>query len=1118
VSFAGNYQLAVTTSITTRVWHCVIALAAVAAAHLLRVGLTHYAGSPLPLFIAFFPTVMLVSLLCGLVPGLVAISTSVLATIWLVLPTGPLNRADTLAMIVFTSTNLAFSLLAWHYRQTRFRMAEMVAERTAELAKANQLLAAENESRRQALEVLRESEEKLAHAFRASPDGVVVSRVADGLFLEVSDKWLQLLGYDRAEVLGHTSFALNLFADPTERQRLVERLRSQGGVRNFEILLRRRNGDLFPATLSAEPLAIRHEACMICVVHDLSQRKRSEEQVRLLTTAVQATSHGVTITSDTGAIVWANSGFETMTGYTLAEVVGQNPRLFKSGHQPPEFYRRLWDTILAGQVWRDELVNRRKDGSHYYERMIITPVRATGGEKITHFIAFKEDITALKQISDALRESENLYRSLFHNLLNGFAYCRMLYDESGQPSDFVYLKVNEAFTSMTGLKNVEGRRISELVPGFCETDFGLLETYGRVARPGPPEKFELYVAALRDWYSISVFSPRAEYFVAVFDVITERKRTEAELRRNEEIMREMSAMAHIGAWNFDPQTGLGTWTEEVARIHEIDPSAPPSVERGLEFYPGEYRPKIEAAVKEIIATGQGYDLELELVTARGTRKWVRTIGRARQQDGRVVEVHGALQDITELKTAEQMRLAKDAAEAANQAKSEFLATMSHEIRTPMNAILGYTNLLRRDATLPPEVRQKLDTVNRSGEHLLTLINNILELSKIEAGRLPVRAIAFDLFGLLEDLERLYRTAADNKRLALVFRRAPGLPRQIRADQEKLHRILANLLDNAIKFTSQGQVELHARLEAVGTGGEARLVVEVSDTGLGIAPDELPRLFQKFEQTSSGRAARIGTGLGLAISHQCARLLGGDLTVRSEPDQGTVFHLELPVVPLAALVPAPVGDTPSPPAGPVAPASRRALVVDDLLDNRNLLVCLLETAGFEVRAVDSASECLALCRHWEPHLILMDTRMPEMDGHEAIRQLRAGPAGGHVKIISVSAAAFEEDRLAALTAGADDFVSKPFREAELLDKIHTLLGSTVSAVAGPLPARLMAESVARLPGELRRQLHTAVASGDFDQAAELISTISEPPVARELAKLAGDFDAETLLRLLDPPPS
>ena len=882
--------------------------------------------------------------------------------------------------------------------------------------------------------------------------------------------------------------------------------------------IRCKSGEFLRVSVSAETIEVQNEPCIISVVHDISRRVKNEEQVRLLMTAVEATSHGVAITSEKGNLVWANAGFTQLTGYALAEVMGKNPRFLKSGQQPDEFYRHLWKTILNGEVWRGDLVNRRKDGTFYYERMIITPVHADGGGKITHFIAFKEDVTAIKKVSDALVESEQVYRSLFHNMLNGFAYCQMVY-QAGEPWDFLYLKVNEAFYALTGLKEVEGRRVSELIPGIRETDNHLLEVYGRVAQLGQPERLEVYIEALADWYSISVYCPQPGYFVAVFDVITERKRAEKELQRYREMMQEMSAMAHIGAWEFDAQTLRGGWTEETARIHETDPRDPINVARGLDFYHPDSRPIIEQAVKEILATGKGYDLELEIVTAKGNRKWVRTIGRATLQQGKVVEVHGALQDITARKATEGLELAKEAAEHANQAKTDFLANMSHEIRTPMNAILGYANLLRRDASLPFEVRRKLETISRSGEHLLSLINNILELSKIESGRLTVRAIGFDLFNLLDDLEQLYRPRAESKQLTLFFIRPPGLVRHLWADQEKLHQMLANLLDNAIKFTRTGWVEVRTAMIGPAPDGRFRLRVEVRDTGPGVTPEELPKLFQKFEQTSTGRASRVGTGLGLAISRQCARLLGGDLTVQSEAGQGCTFCLEMPVNPLAG-VSSPGGrnDLPSLPLCPEV-AGSRALVVDDIADNRELLVQLLQSAGFEVRAVAAAREALDLCAEWEPRLILMDTRMPEMSGYEAIRQLRAGPAGARIKIISVSAAAFVEDRQEALAAGADDFVAKPFRDLELLEKIRILLGGQpfVGGAAGnrPVPDHLNAGAVRRLPEELRRQLQTAVVVADFDQVNALIEQARslDPEIARGLADLAGQYDAEHLLRLL-----
>lgn len=1110
------------TNMKRRIYGYLIALAAVSAAYFARVGMVRLVGDHLPPYILFFPTVMVVSLMAGWETGLLATVASVVLVYFCILPAGPATGTDWVAITLFVANNLFISAVAEMYRRSRDRMESQVRERTAALAQSNEQLSRESETRRQALEEARKSEEKLTKAFRASPDGVLISRLADGLFIEPSDKWLAMFGYTREEVIGRTSFELNFFVNPGERGRFKAALEEQGFLRDFEMTLRRKSGDLIRVSVSAEPIEVQNEPCMISVVHDISRRKKSEEQVRLLMTALEATSHGVAITSEKGNLVWANSGFTQLTGYALEEVIGKNPRILKSGKQSDEFYRNLWRTILTGDVWRGELVNRRKDGSFYYERMIITPVRSDGGGKITHFIAFKEDVTAIKKVSDALVESEQVYRSLFHNMLNGFAYCQMIYQE-GQPWDFLYLKVNEAFYALTGLKEVEGRRVSELIPGIRESDAQLLEIYGRVAKHGIPERFEVFIEALADWYSISVYCPRPGYFVAVFDVITERKHTEKELQRNEEIMREMSAMAHIGAWEFDPKTLRVTWTEETSRIHETEPHAPVDVARALDYYQADSRPIIEQAVKEIIATGKGYDLELEIITANGNRKWVRTIGRATLQDGKVVEVHGALQDITNRKAAEQMELAKEAAETANQAKTDFLANMSHEIRTPMNAILGYANLLRRDASLPVEVRRKLETINRSGEHLLALINNILELSKIESGRITVRAIAFDLFNLLDDLEQLYRPRAESKQITLFFLRTPGLVRHIWADQEKLHQMLANLLDNAIKFTDVGWVQLRTGMIGPAADGQFRLVLEVRDTGPGVSAEELPKLFKKFEQTSTGKASHVGTGLGLAISRQCARLLGGDLTVQSEPGKGCTFRLEIPVNPLAGVA-SPAGRT-DVPVLPMPPeiAACRALVVDDIADNREVLVHLLQSAGFEVRAVANAREALELCAGWEPRLILMDTRMPEMNGYDAIRQLRSGPAGERIKIISVSAAAFAEDRLAALAAGADDFVAKPFRDLELLEKIRTLLGGqpVIRPADGgveshhPPIAHLSADAVRRLPDDLRRQLHTAVVVADFDQVMLLIERVKEHDshVAQGLADLAGQFDAENLLRLL-----
>jgi signal transduction histidine kinase/FixJ family two-component response regulator len=373
------------------------------------------------------------------------------------------------------------------------------------------------------------------------------------------------------------------------------------------------------------------------------------------------------------------------------------------------------------------------------------------------------------------------------------------------------------------------------------------------------------------------------------------------------------------------------------------------------------------------------------------------------------------------------------AEAANRAKSEFLANMSHELRTPLNAILGFTQLLRRDPLLQAPQHEQLDIIGRSGEHLLNLINDVLEMSKIESGRTVLNENDFDLYHLLDALESMFVLKAESKDLMLQFERSPQVPQYIRIDEGKLRQVLINLLDNAIKFTQLGSVTLRV------TTSPNRLSFAVSDTGCGMTTHELQQVFRPFVQSAAGLKSRQGTGLGLPISQRFVRLMGGDLTVESTPGLGTTFGFDLPLHPVDA--------------GQVAirhPSRRvlglqpdqpdyRILVVEDRWENRQLLVKILTTVGFNVREAANGRLGVEIWQEWHPHLIWMDMRMPVMDGYEATQHIRSQIAGQSTIIIALTASAFEEMRSAILAVGCNDFVRKPFQEQTIFDKMAEHLG-------------------------------------------------------------------------------
>ena len=597
-------------------------------------------------------------------------------------------------------------------------------------------------------------------------------------------------------------------------------------------------------------------------------------------------------------------------------------------------------------------------------------------------------------------------------------------------------------------------------------------------------------------------------------------RTNEALKSSEARLAEAQRMAHIGVWGLDLRNGHLTQSDEAYRIMGVEPgSSRPTGEALLTAVHAEDREAVDAAYQASFADDAPHEMDHRLQLPDGRVRWVKARWRNElAADGTPVRVTATIQDLTEQILAREARTlgeAKEAAEAANQAKSVFLSSMSHEIRTPMNAILGFSQLLLGDPGLRRRQREQVQAIQRGGEHLMHLIDDVLEMSKIEAGRVTVHLAETDLHALASDLEAMFRLRAEEKGLTLAFERSDGLPQHVVTDETKLRQILINLTGNAVKFSAKGGVTVRLRTEP-GDGDERRLMVDVEDTGPGISDADLPRLFQRFEQARSAHQASGGTGLGLAISRAFAQLMGGKITVRSRVGEGSVFGLTIPVVPVNA----PAGEARPGPRRIVglAPGEtrRRILVADDLAENREILLQMLQRVGFEVRTANDGTQTLELFRSWHPDLVLMDLRMPGVDGIEAIRAIRKDETAGRIPIVAVTASAFEETRQEVTEAGGDAFVSKPFRESELLQTIGRCLGiryllegesTATAATAATAPPAPGGSTASVIPPPLREALRTAVVSGDLDAMLALADELArlDPAGARVVRDLAERFE-------------
>ncbi len=824
------------------------------------------------------------------------------------------------------------------------------------------------------------------------------------------------------------------------------------------------------AMLAALALCATFLAGVVLLVRwDMAQRRRAADALResesRLRSITESAHDAILMMDPLGRISYWNLAAERIIGYSSGEALGRDlhellaPERSRAAYrQSAPAFARNGTGAAVGET--RELKACRKDGQQIDITLSLSAIQI--GQQ-WHAVGILRDETERKRMEEALRESESQFRRLFDNGVSGASVHEIMLDEQGNPVDYVFLQVNSAFETQTGLRaaDILGKRVTEVLPGIENSP--IIEIYGGVALSGVSVNMEHYSAQLGRHYQVNAYALGNRRFATVFQDISERKEAETRMRQQQEMLQtildgipdivSLQKPDHtIIAYNRAGYEILGKSVREV---------------EGRKCFEllGRDTPCSVCALDKAVETGRPTSCER---FSPELGRWIIAHGiPIRDGSGRVAMLLEQLKDITDLKrTEEELRGTTAALEAANRtladlnrqaeaatrAKSEFLANMSHEIRTPMTAILGYADILA-DSVSDPEYLESIRTIRRNGNHLLSLINDILDLSKIEARKLHAERIVCSPTDVLADVVSLMSVRAAAKGLELKLEYDGPCPASIRTDPTRLRQILVNLIGNAIKFTEVGHVRLVTRL-LDGDSPQPKLQCDVIDTGVGMTPEEVHNLFQPFHQADASTSRKFGgTGLGLAISKPLAELLGGDLRAQSAVAQGSTFSLTIDTGPLDGVVllrqpgkvdrPASTGLS-SDRQRSMALGHCHVLLAEDGADNQRLISLLLRQAGAQVTVVADGQEALAIALGTSSRrlqsadtrpddgdatgeapafdVILMDMQMPVMDGYEATRRLRN--ANYLRPIVALTAHAMAEDRQKCLAAGCDDYLTKP----------------------------------------------------------------------------------------------
>ena len=985
---------------------------------------------------------------------------------------------------------------------------------------------------------LRESEENFRTFFGSIADLLFVLD-ANGNMIDVNETVLRRLEYSKEELIGQSVLMVHPEDRRAEAGEIVAAMLA--GAKDFcPVPLVSKSGIEFQVETRVYPGVWNGNPALFGVVKDVTKIKQSEEKFYK---AFQSGSNLMAIsTIGTGRFIDVNDMFLRVLGFTRDEVIGASTNdlnIFDDAHQRAFIKSTMNDIGFAKDI---EVKIRTKTGKILLGLFSASPL--TLGEEQC-WLTTMIDLTKRKKAEEALLESNQKFEAIISASPDGIGMVSL---------DGRLQLMSDKLISIFGYSLEEkgalmGRVFFDFIdPGYHEK---LKENMQKLLTGKNSNKINEYLAIKKDKSRIFVDLNATVLFDAngmpsnilfVERDITERKLTEEALRESQALYHSFVEHMPAGVFRKDSEGRFNFVNSQFCKLKGL--SANEIIGKTIKEL-SDYQETLDAGINQeimhrqktvlvsdeathhdaIMQTGKPIEIEEFYTYADGTFKYLDVVkSPVFSATGKVIGSQGIQFDITELKKMEEVLLkAKQEAESANKSKSLFLANMSHEIRTPLNAIIGFSQLMNRDKLLTDSQREYNVSIIRAGEHLLLLINDILELSKIEAGRVVLNPTNIDLHALFEDIQIIFKETLRSKNLQFIFETAEDLPSCVLVDEHRLRQIFINLVGNAVKFTEQGGIAVRARIDK-STKDKKMLVVEVQDSGPGISEEELVKLFKNFEQTSTGIKKGSGTGLGLALSRELAVLMGGDITVSSQVGKGSVFTFRVEVKEGKFEV-----DEKNISKHVVCidkgRKTYRILCVDDKEENLKVVVNLLKLVGFETNEAVDGADAIAKFEEWSPDLILMDMRMPVMDGYEATRRIKSTEKGQQTPIVALTASSFEEERMEMAVLGMQGYIRKPFNENELFDVIAEILDIKYiyeDKISSGQEKYLNDDGailgdIAKLADGIVLKMLEALAVADLDLLIELIKSIEteNPELSRQLRMLANNYDYDYLVQILNP---